>query len=68
MRAEKSGRRRLRGKPLLPQCASACISKNELPGIDACYGLTDYNPGIYNDECIKCGALIWNFACKEVCG
>ena len=68
MRAGKPGRRSLRGKPLLPQCAGARIGENELPGIDACYGLTDCNPGICNDECIECGALVWNSARKEVCG
>lgn len=57
---KRTGRRQLRGKPLLGSCQRAHISHNELPGVDACYGLTDWNPGAYNGECRKCGALVWN--------
>lgn len=57
---KRTGRRQLRGKPLLGSCQRAHISHNELPGVDACYGLTDWNPGVYNDECLECGALVWN--------
>lgn len=54
------GRRQLRGKPLTAECVRARISHNEVPGVDACYGLTDYNEGIYNGECERCKALVWN--------
>lgn len=57
---ERIRRRQLRGKPLLESCRRAHISHNEMTGVDACYGLTDCDAYVYNDECLHCGALVWN--------
>lgn len=56
-----------RGSRLLPQCNDPqhrpIITTHEYGEDDMrvyCYGLEDASPGILNDECRECGALVWN--------
>ena len=54
----------LRGKPLSKDCyrAHASYREFERDGVSytGCHGLTDASPGIYNEECKRCGAYVMN--------
>lgn len=56
-------RAQIRGSRLLPGCVRANTTTHEYGPEDDdvyCYGLEDACPGIRNDECRMCAALIWN--------